>query len=144
MNKLFCLILLFGFTFNLSAQNAQNESKQEFNKRGKEKIKALYIAFITEEINLNEEESQKFWPVHNLYQIELKKAHQKNINELDKEESVLYVRKKYLTKFSKIIGKDRTYLFYKKDKEFRDKLIDKIRDRRMKKNKDFKLPHDKF
>jgi hypothetical protein len=134
MNKLVFLLITIGFSFNLAAQEPIKEKDHEMNTRGKEKIKALYIAFITQELNLNEEESEKFWPVHNQYDIEIKETHRKNINELDKEESVLAIKKKFVPKFSKIIGIERTYLFYKKDKEFRDKLIDRVRDRRLKKN----------
>lgn len=33
-----------------------------------EKIKALKVAFITEELNLSEKESQAFWPVYNEFE----------------------------------------------------------------------------
>ena len=44
--------------------NAQKSDKRQ--KRG-EKIKALKIAFITEELNLSTKEAEKFWPVYNKY-----------------------------------------------------------------------------
>ena len=144
MNKLISFLLLLCISSNLSAQDFSKEKNHGIKERGKEKIKAIYIAFITQELNLNEQESEKFWPIHNQYDVELKQVHQKDINELEKEESALTVRKKYAIKFSKIIGTDRTYLFYKKDKEFRDKLIDKVRERRMKKNRENKPFNDKF
>ncbi len=44
--------------------NAQEKEKKE--SRGA-KIKALKIAFITEELNLNSKEAEKFWPIYNKY-----------------------------------------------------------------------------
>ncbi|CAL2065578.1 hypothetical protein [Tenacibaculum sp. 190524A05c] len=37
---------------------------------GNPKIKALKIAFITEKLNLNENEAEKFWPLYNRYEKE--------------------------------------------------------------------------
>ncbi|MDA9773755.1 hypothetical protein N9B82_02255 [Saprospiraceae bacterium] len=47
---------------------------QDGKKRGerKEKIENLKIAFITKELNLTPTESEKFWPIYNSYQNELK------------------------------------------------------------------------
>ncbi len=136
--------MMTGFACQLVAQNFSNENNQENNKRGKERIKALYIAFITQELNLNVEESEKFWPVHLQYDAELKNARKNNLNELDKEESELLIRKKYVPKFSKIIGQERTNLFYKKDKEFRNKLVEKLKNQRMKNKAEFKKNNEKF
>ena len=41
--------------------------KHLINKIEEEKIKALKIAFITEELNLTSNEAEKFWPVYNKY-----------------------------------------------------------------------------
>ena len=52
------LIILMSFTVMAQPPNrGQN----------KERIKALKIAFITERLDLNEEEAQKFWPVYNAF-----------------------------------------------------------------------------
>ena len=96
----------------------------------KEKIKALYVAFITKELNLNEEEAQKFWPVHSQYDAAFRAVNEKKLPELDREQEALNVRKTYKDKFDKILGKERTEVFYKKDKEFKAKMIE-----RLKKNK---------
>lgn len=60
-------------------------------KEGREKIRTLKIAYITEQLNLTANEAQKFWPVYNAYAKEqhtlrgsyrfrLKKAIQENEN----------------------------------------------------------------
>jgi hypothetical protein len=114
---------------------AQHDLHNNKNQKGREKIKQLYIAYITQEINLNEAEAEKFWPVHNQYEIELKMTYKKDISELGKEEEILSIRKKFATKFNKIIGNERTDVFFKKDREFREKLINRLRDHQMDKNK---------
>ena len=67
MKKTLFVLLALTSGFMAFSQNPANNKEAK-----KEKIKALYVAFITKELNLNEEEAQKFWPVYNLYQSELK------------------------------------------------------------------------
>lgn len=59
MKKTITLLGIFLFcTFSISSQ---------MRKEGRKKIKALKIAFITEQLNLTENEAEKFWPVYNAY-----------------------------------------------------------------------------
>lgn len=68
---------------------------------------ALKIAFITRELNLTAEESQKFWPVHNAYMEEMKNARKTQMgNEIAFEEKALAIRKKYNADFKKILNSD--------------------------------------
>ena len=130
-----CLLFL-GSLFMISAiAIAQYDLNNNKDLKGREKIKQLYIAYITQEINLSEDEAEKFWPVHNQYDIELKMTYKKDISELGKEEEILSIRKKFATKFYKIIGNERTDVFFKKNREFREKLINRLRDHQMDKNK---------
>jgi len=100
---------------------------QDQNNRA-QKMQALYIAYITRELQLNETEAQRFWPLHNQFDIELKSIAVRNLPELEKEEASLKVKKDYKDRFSKIIGDSRTDDFYRKDAEFRRKLVEKLRD----------------
>ena len=38
-----------------------------FSQGNRDKIKTLKIAFITEKLDLSEQEAQKFWPIYNKY-----------------------------------------------------------------------------
>ena len=60
---------------------------------------------------------------------------QPQISELEREEATLNVRKKYNEKFLKIIGKERTNLFFKKDKEFRNKLVIGLKKKKLEEQK---------
>lgn len=53
--------------------------------KNKEKIKALKISFLTQELNLSSKEAQKFWPIYN--------EHEKNLENL-RNEGGLEIRKK--------------------------------------------------
>ncbi|PQV47316.1 hypothetical protein CLV33_10798 [Jejuia pallidilutea] len=57
MKKLLCICLLL---VSINAW-AQKEGKRE-------RIKAIKVAFITEQLNLSEKESQEFWPVYNTFE----------------------------------------------------------------------------
>lgn len=107
------------------------------NKGGnaKEKIRALYIAYITQTIQLTDVEAEKFWPIHRDYEREMKNFKHNQDNEIEKEEFALNIKKKYKPLFASVIGNERSNKFFKKDKEFRDKLIEKLRDKRLGNNK---------
>jgi hypothetical protein len=100
-----------------------------------QKIKAIYIAYITQEINLTEADAQKFWPLYAQFQDEIKERNHEKLNELDKEEAILNVKKKYRDRFAKIIGDERTNVFFKKDAEFRQKVAQRLKEQRMKRKR---------
>ncbi|MBC8754511.1 sensor of ECF-type sigma factor [Kordia sp. YSTF-M3] len=60
--KLYTTILFL--CFGLFVGMAQNGN---FGKKNKEKIKALKIAYFTENLDLTEKEAQQFWPIYNAY-----------------------------------------------------------------------------
>ena len=122
----FCIF----FLISIFALAQQDNSKVNRGDK-KEKIKQLYVAYITEELTINEEEAQKFWPIQLQYDKEIKTVIKKEMPELEREENVLIIRKKYAAKFEKILGSSRTDLFFKKDREFRNKLIDHLRKKRL-------------
>ncbi|NCI47580.1 hypothetical protein [Sediminibacterium soli] len=71
------------------------------------RLESLKIAYITRELSLTPEESQKFWPVYNGYVAELRKTRlEKKEDVLEQEESTLAVRKKYREEFRKILTTD--------------------------------------
>ncbi len=125
--KIFLSAILFvAFVFSAFAQ--KNQVNDTTN--GRKKIKALYVAYITQELSLTEAEAQQFWPIHLGYENEVKEINEKKLPELEREEAVLGVKKKYKDRFTKVLGATRTDNFYKKDGEFRKKLLERLRERR--------------
>ena len=108
--------------------------------KNQQKIQALYVAYISQELKLTEEEAQKFWPVHTQYDNEIK-ALRTETSELERQQAVLNIKKKYQERFTKILGAQRTNDFYIKDGEFRKKLVERLRNMRqqnMMKQQNFK------
>ena len=120
--KRFLLILsiLTGF---LSVAKAQDDPAD--NEKQQEQLKALYVAYITDELKLTPEEAQQFWPVHTAFDNELKAVKQ-DLPELDRQQAILNIKKRYQDRFVKIINADRTEKFFRKDTEFRRKLIERM------------------
>lgn len=95
-----------------------------------EKIQALKIAFITQKLELTTVEAQKFWPVYNQYDDEVKNLKRSNNGDvIERDEKLLNIRKKYKVEFEKIIGADRTNKLYKAEGEFRNVLIKQLKNR---------------
>lgn len=42
-------------------------TQAQMNKESREKIKALKVAYLTEQLNLSVSEAEKFWPIYNAY-----------------------------------------------------------------------------
>lgn len=101
-----------------------------------ERIEALKVAYVTKELNLSAEEAQKFWPVHNSYFEELKRARKENRdNELVFEEKALAIRKKYNVDFRKILGSDeRANRVYNAERGFNSMMRKELMKRRMDKS----------
>lgn len=109
-------LLLIGFSTQAQSPNANREQK----------IEALYIAYITKELNLTEDEAQKFWPVHGQYDGEIRSLKMESA-ELERQQAILNIKKKYQDRFTTILGAERTNDFFVKDGEFRKKLIDRLK-----------------
>jgi len=97
-------------------------------------IEAIKVAYITKQLNLSAEEAQKFWPVHNAYMAELRKARDANREaELAFEEQALSIRKKYNNDFKKILnGDERVNTVFKLDRNFNDMMRQEMMKRGMK------------
>lgn len=115
------------FLFLLAGLKAHAQEPHNTNKE--QKIEALYIAYISRELNLTEEDAQKFWPVHSQYDKEIRTL-KLEASELDKQQAILNIKKKYQDRFSKILGPERTNEFFIKDGEFRKKLIERLKNMR--------------
>ncbi|WP_299887610.1 hypothetical protein [uncultured Lacinutrix sp.] len=114
----------------------------------KDKVKALKIAHITEELNLTEKEAQAFWPIYNANEearIKLKensglkrtksiddltedeaKSHLEGIIKMEYKKQELY--HSYLFKLSKILSAKKILKLMKADRSFRQKMIKEFKD----------------
>ena len=76
-----------------------------------ERIEALKVAYITRQLLLTPQEAQQFWPLYNTYEDDMRKMirehRQKNGTELELEEKILEMHKKYKPDFLKIISENK-------------------------------------
>ena len=113
------IVLLLAFIINLSyicfAQPQGNKGN---------KAEAIQIAYLTKELDLTPEEAQKFWPIFNSYKQEMIAARKENsTDELESQEKVLNISKKYKPEFKKVLGTDqRVNNLFQADKNFREML----------------------
>ena len=125
------LLYIFLLTGSFSVAHAQDG--QEDGPKREQKIKALYVAYVTQQLNLTEAEAQKFWPIHAQFETEMK-AVDIDMPELQRQQTLLDIKKKYQDRFTSVLGSARSNNFYRLDGEFRKKLVDEIRKRRQQNN----------
>jgi hypothetical protein len=101
-------------------------------------IVAIRERFITQRLNLNEEQSRRFWPLYRKYQQELMVVRiQKRLNnsssstngteqidrELAFEQQLVGIRKYYKDEFLKILPPEKVSELYKSEREFNDEAL---------------------
>ncbi len=106
---LYGLICLFAFIHTGHSQDGS-------------RLEALKIAYITKKLNLSTEEAQRFWPIYNEYSEEIRQAKLDAIrngkSEIDLEESILGIRKKYNGQFNRALSPEKVNTFFRSEKEF--------------------------
>jgi hypothetical protein len=129
--KKILFILLLSLPFASMAQQGGGRLAD-----GKERLEALQIAYLTRELNLTTQEAEKFWPVYNKYQADMKSSLKNQADEdvLDKQQHALDIRKKYKNDFSKIIGADRTNKLFEAEMRFREMVKRELQNRQRRRN----------
>lgn len=135
-----CILLGIGA---LSAQPSDKEM---------ERLHSLKIAFLTDKLDLKPEQAQKFWPVHNEYEKQLReyqierrelllsirkgKLSDEQIEEnivksFEIEEKSLKLKKEYHKKFSEILNVHQLAELYVAEQEFQRRVIKELHKRKM-------------
>jgi hypothetical protein len=113
MNKIILFILYIGLAFSGMAQGEQRDLGR---------LQSYKIAFLTKKLNLSPEEAQRFWPIYNKYEEELRAARienrQNKTSEIATEEKILNIRKKYNGEFSKALSTEKVNTLFKSEREF--------------------------
>jgi len=143
MNKrvLTLCFLLFG-TFLMHAQGP-----------GRERIKSLKVAFITERVGLTSEEAQQFWPIYNEHEetlehmrrkermelhADISRAQDLSTNESEKLLDNLFAlqfekqkaERDFLSKLRTVIPAKKVLLLVKAEEDFKRQMIQQFRKRR--------------
>lgn len=105
---------------------------------GGERIEALKVAFITEKLSLDSKTAEKFWPIYNQYESEMRTFMQQRKRDkddlsaedmLESEQKALDIKKKYAPQFLKVISNDQLSDLYRAEKEFRQMILRKMKNK---------------
>lgn len=126
------LLLVFIFNYSIAQNNRQ------------ERIRSIKVAYITDQINLTVNQSEKFWPIYfemesNLKAIKLSKPDIQNIsdkeiesfikNRFQNERKKIELQEMYTEKFLNVISPKQLLKLYFAEKSFRKELLKKLNNR---------------
>ena len=144
MKQITLFILLLAFGLNLNAQDRKEMIR--------EKIESRKIAFLSERLDLTPETSQEFWPLYNAYNAEMEEAQseirpllKRDMSDedanalldkmLEHETNVLSIKKKYVAEMREVVGAENTLKFFKLDREFKEKMLRDLGEKRQERRK---------
>jgi len=110
----------------------------------KSDLRAIKVGLLTERMKLSSQQSEKFWPVYNRYEAEMKVvwramrelrekgAEHSNskqaVDQLQKlEEQRVQIRGKYKDAFLKVISADQLAAMYNAESEFKKMLLERLK-----------------
>jgi len=133
------LSLLLLLTITVQAQEGRSRE---------ERVKAIKVAFITEELQLTTDQSAQFWPIYNEFQDKLKALRKSYRNRVDvdamsdeeleawleghlkKEEEKAILHRAYVEKFKTVISIRQIVKLSKAERQFKRKLLERAKERR--------------
>jgi 3-hydroxyacyl-CoA dehydrogenase len=148
MKKIIAIFIVLISAFQVNAQDEDKDAQ-------KERIKALKVAYLTQEMNFNDKIAEKFWPIYNQYERDRRNLHEREHVELNNLECITeddandlldeflaveneeYKIKKQLFKdLKQIISAKEIIKLYKLEDEFHRKLIKEYRSKKEQKDAD--------
>ncbi len=129
--------------FGLQAQEQKDKEQH------RERIKAMKVAYITQEMSMNPDLAQKFWPIYNKYECQKMDLHRREHEELKDIESLsekeadmklmeyqeieneeYQIKKELFSDLRKIITSKEIIKLYKLESDFNKKLLKEYRERK--------------
>ncbi len=147
MKKFLIVVVMFLSAFS----SLYSQEKKEEDHR--ERIKALKVAFITQELNMSPQTAEKFWPVYNKYEIDKRALHKRENVDWDKigtisdskaeamlkeylevEREEYIIKRQLFTDLKKILSAREIVLLHKLESDFHKKMIQEYRNRTANRN----------
>lgn len=142
-NLKFFSILFFAFSFVNFSFGQDTDRSDDI----KERMKAQRTAYITQKLELTENEAQKFWPIFNEYSAErkalkLEKSSELSLKTSDKEAEMainnyfdsktkeLELQKKYVNRFKSVLPSNKVAMLLNIQQDFSKEVMQNMRDRR--------------
>jgi hypothetical protein len=112
-------VLLAALLLFMASTGFAQENNDQNNQPGA-RLEAVKIGWLTNKLNLSPEEAQRFWPIYEQYSREIRDARLANKNKTDIEldEIVLNIRKKYNNQFANALPSGKVNQFFRSEREF--------------------------
>ena len=151
MKSLKLLMLFVSLTLGLNAQPDDAPPPPPGGPPKQEQIEAMKIGYITQKLDLTPDEAQKFWPVYNKFQDEIKAIResrrkemdgksmetmndaevQKFIdNELARRQQEVDLIKKYTGEMKKVLPTRKVALLIQLEEDFKRELLKRMQEKR--------------
>jgi hypothetical protein len=125
-------------------------STMGFAQQGKgARVHALKVSYITDKLDLSSAQAERFWPVYNRYEAELRslrqefrketggknkarsseEAHRMIEDNLDFQEDVIALKRRYKDEFLKVISAQQLSGLYAAERDFKQMLIKRLEGR---------------
>jgi hypothetical protein len=128
----FSIVLLMSFAVFCNAQNKPDQQ-----------LRAIKVGLLTDRMKLTPQQSEKFWPVYNRYENEMRTIwrakHALNDQKGNSKEKVdrlqqleqqkVVVRGKYKDEFLKVISADQLAAMYQAEQEFKNLLLKRLKEK---------------
>ena len=142
MKRRLIILVLYLLPIGLAAQDVGPTNPRD--PAAREKIKAAHTAFITQQLGLTPEESEKFWPVYRDYnekrrdlRQEIRAERKTQIKDeeviardLELKQKELDLEREYMTKLGRIIPAENQVKFREAEFEFRRLIFRQIQQHR--------------
>lgn len=154
MKKAIVATIIFSFLAGFTWAQADYDNLPQQGEAA-DRVKAMKTAFITSRLNLSTEESEKFWPLYNEYEVEQKKIREKYkfsnnfatmtdaeaermvTSSFEMEQLLLNLKKDYFQKFRKVIPVRKIAMLNRTERDFREQLVKTLQDLQMNRKKRF-------
>jgi len=103
------------------------------------KLNAIRDTYIDRQLDLNDEQKAKFWPLYRRYNQEITEVRSlkrqnlienKSKNQMEKDiefgQQILDIKKRYNQEFLKVIPADKVNKMYRSEREFTDEMIKRL------------------
>jgi hypothetical protein len=143
MKKIIFTALVMGLAVMAYSQKGMRQD----NEQRQERMKALRVAYITEQLSLTSDEASRFWPVYNQIEAQREQLRDEdiipenmdNLSEkdaealiakiLEKRQKNLDLDKKMVNDLSKVISKEKIARLFASEHQFRRRMASHIRER---------------
>lgn len=143
MKKITLIFIFFLSFFGLQAQEHKDKEQH------RERIKAMKVAYITQEMSMTPELAQKFWPIYNKYECQRRNLHKREHKELkdiaslseneaekmlveyqEIEKEEYQIKKELFSDLGKIISSKEIIKLHQLESDFNRKLLKEYREKK--------------